>query len=427
MDAGEDKRDAGQARRGSRTGPVSPLTALGVTLAAQTLVSMSLAAPSVLAPVAAADLGVPAQHVGWLISLAYVAAMVSGLGGGSLTARYGAVRLTRWAVVACAAGTALFAAGWSAALVAAALVIGAGYGVTNPTAADILSRHAPERRRGLFFSVKQSGVPVGVALAGALLPWLAVSLGWRAALLWIALPLAVIGLALGAARARLEPSRVETSTGDRAATPQAPPLRVAIRSGLYEPLREVFSYAPTRRLALVSLAYALTQVSFLTFLVSLLVIEHEYPLALAAGLLAGAQAMSVAGRVGWGHVSDHWVDPTLLLGALGLTMGAGIALLGLAPHGTPWLAMLAITLLCAATVVGWNGVYFADLVRKVPPVRVARTTGATQFITFVGGMTGSGLFAALVSVTGSYRHVYVALALIPALAGAMMILRWRRA
>ena len=55
------------------------------------------------------------------------------------------------------------------------------------------------------------------------------------------------------------------------------------------------------------------------------------------------------------------------------------------------------------------------------------TTGATQFITFVGGMTGSGLFAALVSVTGSYRHVYVALALIPALAGAMMLLRWRRA
>lgn len=403
----------------------APLTALSVTLAVQMLAAFTLTLPSVLAPAAAADLGVQAQHVGWLISAAYLVAMLSGLNGGWLAQRHGSVRVSQWALLACAAGLALLAAGLPVLLLAA-VAIGIGYGLTNPAAAEILSRHAPLHRRGLFFSIKQTGVPLGVALAGVSLPWLLDAFGWRGATLAMALPIAAIALWVERARRPLEggsPGRERS--GQRAPAQQAPGFPAQMRTRLLIPLREVLAFAPTRRLALVSLVYAFTQVSFLTFFVSLLKIEHDFSLALSAGLLAASQAVSVVGRIGWGHVSDRWVDPTRLLGVLGLLMAVGMALLGLAPASTPWQGMLAITLLCAATAVAWNGVFFADLARQVPPDQVAHATGATQFVTFMGGMTGSGLFAALVSATGSYSTVYAVLSLLPAGAGALMLMAAR--
>jgi len=95
----------------ARVAPVrvapAPVTALAVTLAVQTIAALTLTVPSVLAPVMASDLGVPAQNVGWLISLAYLAAMLSGLNSGWLSQRRGPVRLSQWALWCCAAGIAL--------------------------------------------------------------------------------------------------------------------------------------------------------------------------------------------------------------------------------------------------------------------------------------------------------------------------------
>jgi len=301
-------------------------------------------------------------------------------------------------------------------------VVGVGYGLPNPTAAEILSRHAPLGRRGLFFSIKQTGVPVGVALAGVLLPWLLALSGWRSAALWLAVPMVALGIGIGWTRRMLDAAGLRPAPAGRTAGGAL----ATIRARLIAPLGDVLAFAPTRRLAIVSLVFALTQVSFLTFFVSLLKIEHGFTLALAAGLLATSQAVSVGARIGWGHVSDRWVDPTRLLGLLGIAMGAGIALLGLAPAETPWLLMLAVTLLCAATAVAWNGVYFADLVRHVPPDRVAQATGATQFMTFFGGMCGSALFAGLVGLAGSYSAVYAGLALLPAGTGIVLLFGSRR-
>jgi len=141
----------------------------------------------------------------------------------------------------------------------------------------------------------------------------------------------------------------------------------------------------------------------------------------AASLLAASQALSVAGRIGWGHAADRWLDPTRLLGGLGVAMGAAIIVLGLAPADAPAGLMLAITLACAMTAVAWNGVFFADLVRLVPAEQVARATGATQFLTFTGGMSGSALVAAGVSLGGSYSAVFAALGVVPALTGLMLL------
>ncbi|MEN9315692.1 MAG: hypothetical protein RIS35_2085 [Pseudomonadota bacterium] len=400
----------------SRPHSRAPITALAVTLVVQALASVTLTVPSVLAPVAAPDLGVPAQRVGLLVSIAYLGAMLSGLFGSTLSERHGSVRASQWALAMGAIAMAVCGTGLTAWMPLAALVIGFGYGIPNPTAADILSRHAPPHRRGLFFSIKQTGVPIGVALTGAAVPWLAQSLGWRGAVLAVAVPLAVVGVAIGVWRRTLDDARA----GTRAASPRPSALGM-LRQGLVVPVFEVLAFGPTRRLALTSLVYAMTQVCFLTFLVSLLTLEHGHSLAVSAGVLAASQAVSVVGRIGWGHVSDRWMNPTRLLGLLGVTMAIGIAALGLMPRGAPVPWLMACALACAATAVAWNGVFFADLVRQVPPERVARATGATQFMTFCGGMSGSGLFAAAVGAAGGYGRVFCLLALLPGVAGLALL------
>ncbi|MFP5405387.1 MAG: AMP-binding protein, partial [Gammaproteobacteria bacterium] len=79
-----------------------PGAALGSTLLVQTLASMVLNAPSVLAPAVAPTLGFGAERVGLFVGVAYLAAMLSGLGSGGWVTRIGAVRLSQVAMLACA-------------------------------------------------------------------------------------------------------------------------------------------------------------------------------------------------------------------------------------------------------------------------------------------------------------------------------------
>src|SRR3989304_1093545 len=103
------------------------VVAVAVTLAVQTLTSMAMIAPSVLAPVAAPDLGLAPQAVGLFVSISYLGAMVSSLTSGRLPARFGPLGMCQAAVVLAAAGLVLGKLALVAALPLAALAIGFGY------------------------------------------------------------------------------------------------------------------------------------------------------------------------------------------------------------------------------------------------------------------------------------------------------------
>jgi hypothetical protein len=80
-----------------------------------------------------------------------------------------------------------------------------------------------------------------------------------------------------------------------------------------------------------------------------------------------------------------------------------------------------------ATVMGWNGVYFAELARLSKPGEFAAMAGASQFFTFSGSMAGPVVFAEIIRHGGSYSGAYAALALLPAAAGVMMLRQRGRA
>lgn len=409
---------------------VRPVLALASTLSIQAAATVAMSAASVLAPLAGPALGVPASQVGWFVGLAYGAAMSFGLVAGALTARHGPIRVSQLALVACVLGllaaalTGLVAPRAPSAaegltfwawvgLPIAALAIGAGYGLPNPSASMILAQHAPPHRRGLFFSIKQTGVPIGVGVAGLAIPALLLILEWPWALVMLAA--ACLALAVGLQG---------TLTLNAVTSPETAPASHGARRSLLtvlEPLAQIWGLPAVRRLALASLAYSMTQLCFVTFLVSYLKLEHGMSLAAAAGVLSSAQILSVISRVGWGQVADAWMAPLRLLGLLGLAMGCCAAGLGLLPVGSPAPLALLAAMACAATSMAWNGVYFAELAHRVPAHELPRITAGTQFLTFLGAMAGPMVFSALVGPIGSHGHTYAVLAGVPALIGIWLL------
>ncbi len=400
-----------------------PLLALAATLSVQTLGSMVLTIPSVIAPAVAPSLGLGADRVGLFVGIAYFAAMLSGLASGNWVGRVGAVAVSQAAMAACAFGAFVAIAGSPLPLVLAAVLVGAGYGLINPSSTSLLGQHAPASNRGFFFSLKQTGVPLGVALSGLAMPWGLRALGWRPSTAAAGATCVLLALLLWPAVARLEP-RFGRGRRERNAAPPSPGADAAASTpGLTAVLRD----RRVLRLSLMSFTFAFTQLCFVTFLVSYLNLTLGRSLALAAGILAGAQVMSTAARIAWGVVADRWVDPAVLLGGTGLAMAASSLGLALLPASAGDAAIVLAALACAATAMGWNGVYFAELARLSKPGEFAGMAGASQFFTFSGSMAGPIVFAEIIRHGGSYAGAYAALALLPAAAGAMMLRQRGRA
>jgi MFS family permease len=382
-----------------------------MTLSVQALTAMALAVPAVLAPVAAGDFGKEPAAVGQWVGFSYMVAMFSGLAGGALVGRYGPVRLLQVAVLGVALGLAVGAGAHVVLLLVCGVLLGSAHGLVNPASSMILATAAPLRMRSMIFSIKQTGVPAGGAIAGMLVPLLLLWTSWQNAVL-------VLALASAAFVAVLIPFR-RIYDRDRRRD-----QRVQIRS-FAAPVAEVWANRPVLELSLVSAAYSAVQMSFTTYLVSYLKIDLAYSLVAAGLIFSAAQISGVLGRVIWGAVADRVLDPRRVLAILGLTMALCGAAAASFTHLWPLGAVLAICVLYGATAVGWNGVFLAEVARLAPEGRVAIVTGGTQFFTFAGVVIGPSLFGAIASATGSYGTGFALIAALPLLASVALSVRGR--
>lgn len=390
----------------------SPGTALGATLAIQMYTSLAATAAAVLAPAIAADLAVPARWIGGYVGLVYLGAMTASLLSGAYIARHGAIRVSQACVALCAigiAGTALVPSGAIAVAAVAAIVLGTGYGPITPASSHVLARTTPPSRMSLVFSIKQTGVPAGAALAGALLPAASLVAGWR----WAFGAVALVGVAVVLAA---QPIRSALDTGlRRDADAAIGRAFAAVRHVLRDP-----HIAP---LALLSFAYAATQVSLTSFLVVHLTGVLGWSLVAAGFGLSVGTIAGVAGRIFWGAVSDRTQAPRAVLGIIGVVAGACAALTALATPAWPAIAIYAVVAAFGATAIGWNGVMLAEVARLAPAGEAGATTGTTGFITFGGVVAGPTLFAALSAVAGSTRAGFVAVALLSGVTGVVLLIR----
>ena len=393
------------------TTPPSAWWSLTVTTAIQAMVSMALLTLPAMAPAVARALAVPSTLVGAYVALCYFAAMLSSLVGGTLVRRLGAIRVSQLGLGLCAVGLALCALPWLPAVALGALCIGAGYGPITPASSHLLALTTPAHRMSLVFSIKQTGVPAGGMLAGALVPGLSLWLGWQGTLMAVAGVCALCAALAQPLRAALDADRQP-----------AQPLAL---QALFKPIGMVLGQPSLRALAACSFLFSAVQVSTTAYMVTYLNESLGMTLLAAGAALSVSQLAGVVGRIAWGAVADRGLGPRNTLMLLATLMMVGSVLTALLQPQWPTLLIWAIVALLGASAIGWNGVYLATVARQAPPGQAGVATGGTLLFTFMGVVCGSPAFGALAGASGSYRIAFAALALPAALALGLLV--WRAA
>ncbi len=377
-----------------------------LTLVIQAMVSMALLTLPVMAPVVAQDLQVSPALVGIYVSMTYAGAMVASLMGGATVNRWGAIRVSQWGLMSCAAGLLLCAVPWFPAMGLGAVLIGLGYGPITPASSHLLARTTPKHQMSLVFSLKQTGVPLGSLLAGALVPPLLLVLNWHASL-------AVVAAVCVACAAMAQSLRAELDNDRQSDLP--------MRWGSWiQPLRLVLSHRSLYTMAACSFMFSMVQLSLTTYLVTFLHDDLSYAL-IAAGLaLSATQLGGMAGRIAWGYVADRWLGARRMLLLLAGLMALGaLATTTLTQDTSQWLVMV-ILVTFGASAIGWNGVYLAEVARRAPPGMASLATGGTLAFTFLGVVIGPPIFGALSTGFGTYRAGFTSLMVVASVSGLLL-------
>lgn len=369
---------------------------------------MALLTLPVVAPVVAKHLGIPTTYLGAYVALVYFAAMIASLLGGAGVKRWGAIRLSQAGLVCSGTGLLLCAVPHPAVIALGALCIGAGYGPITPASSHLLIKSTPPSQLSLVFSIKQTGVPLGGMIAGALIPSLDLLIGWQLAFVSAGAACILCALSVQPLQAGLDNDR----------DPKARPSLVA---SIVNPLRLIFGHKSLRNLSMMSFLFATCQMALMAYLVTFLFEDLDWTLVAAGVALTVTQAAGVGGRIFWGYLSDRWLGPAMMLIVLVflLIVGAvGTALL--TPQTSPWI-LYPILIIFGASAIGWNGVYLAEIARQAPAGQAGTATGGTLCITFLGVMVGPPLFGMLAGAFHSYSISYAFLTIPAALMLVLLI------
>ena len=354
----------------------------------QTSAVMSLVTVPVLATEIAAETGIGASYVGLYTSLIFGAAMFTSAASGGVIHRLGPVRTNQVGLVfsATALLLALTANPWWLAL--SAVLIGAGYGPNTPSGSEVLGRVTPPRMRGLVFSIKQSGAPLGAMAGGLILPAMVVIGDWRVAVVTGA-------LIVYAAAVAIEPLRARVDTGTRGSGPQR-------RASMLHAVRATLADAALRRLTVAAFVLMTVHTCFQTFTVAFLVEHVGLDLTAAGGLFAVLSVAGAISRVGLGWLSDRLNRARGMLVVLSLGASASCALTAM--FTGEW-SIAALVLACAFAGIGtagWYGVFLAEIARLAPSERVGLATGGALFFVYAAICVGPIAFTATVAIAGSY-------------------------
>jgi predicted MFS family arabinose efflux permease len=152
--------------------------------------------------------------LGVAVSVYFGVSALASVPAGRVVERYGSTAVARGAVLlASACLLAIAVAARSLVGLVTLLALGAAANALGQLASNsVLARNVPTRRQGLSFGVKQAAIPVSTLLAGAAVPVVALTLGWR----W-AFVLAAVGAAAAWTVVPVEDPSARPST-DRGAT-----------------------------------------------------------------------------------------------------------------------------------------------------------------------------------------------------------------
>jgi L-alanine-DL-glutamate epimerase-like enolase superfamily enzyme/MFS family permease len=359
---------------------------IGALLVQVTISIVTLGLPA-LAPFAMRDLNLSTAEVGLFATVLNVGTMVALLPAGWAVDVLGERRVLVVGGIATGVVGALASVVPGLVLLLPVLII-VGLAAATPTPAGstaIMSAFAL-KDRGFVISVRQTGVPVGGALAALILPPLAIAFGWRHALL-VAAALAVAGAAIAWLLVRRVPARRNSTIREPRGSMGAVISRDTTLAGLAS-------------VSLTSGQYILS-----SYIALYLLHDFHVPLSVGSLFLVTLNLGGLLGRLLWGTVSDRGYGQrrkrTLIV--VSLIGSAGFLVLAAMPATAPKAILLVLVLALGATVIGWNGVWVTLLSEIAPPDKRGRTVAFGLTLAQVGIFTGPFLFGLLTESSHSYR------------------------
>ncbi|MEE6261226.1 MFS transporter [Plantactinospora sonchi] len=329
--------------------------------------------------------------LGLAVAVYFGVSALASIPSGALVERYGPVVVARAGILLAAVTTlAIATLARSYASLVGLLAISAGANTLGQFASNTaLARGVPPGRQGLSFGIKQSAIPTATLLAGAAVPAVALTIGWRWAF--------VIAAGLALATLPLVP-------GDR--TPAARATRQ--RGG-----------RPTG--ALVALGAAATLAAASANALGAFVVDSAVARGLSPGLaglmLTLGGALCLLGRVGTGWWADRRGGGHVAVIAGMLVVGAGgLALLTLG--GT--VPLIVGVALGFGIGWAWPGLLNFAVVRLHPQAPAAATS-ITQTGVYAGGCLGPLGLGATAGHFG-YPTMWLAAAVAMLIAATFMLL-----
>jgi len=367
-----------------------------VTIAVQALATFTTLSLAAIAPDVASGLGVSADLVGFQVSLIYLGAAAMSTVAGFQLRRWGPVRVSQASLIFCAVGAALAVVPSLVTIALGSLIIGFGYGMTNPAASELLLRLIPAGRRNLIFSIKQTGVPIGGVLAGLTAPTISQTFGWQWAPAVAAISCFLLVLLVQPLRAAWDAGRDPTARfGERP----------------FDAMTMVWRSPPLRWLSVSGFFYAAVQLSLATFVVTLLVTDAEFSLIEAGAVLAMIQAAGVAGRVAWGWAADRFGRGLIALLIMGGACVTGALLTMAVSEAWGDAAIYVLFALFGFNALGWTGVFQVEAARYAPAGKLGTVIGGISAPTYGGVIVGPAVFSLAFVAVGSYTTTFALVAL----------------
>jgi len=284
-------------------------------------------------------------------------------------------------------------------LVIAATLLGIPQGWGNPATNALISERVAPGRRGTVTGIKQSGVTLGVFLAGLTLPALANAVGWRGAvwtyagvfLLSALLPLRLHPRVAPFARTNADTNAVEARPYD---------ARAVWLIALYALLMGTSGGAISRFLALFA--------------------EEEAGMTKAmAGIVVALTGLGgMAARIVAGKLAESRIAPLRLLSILAVIATTVSVLLMITLSTGAWVLWL-VTIPFAIGHTAWNAVAMLAIIIGVPRAQAGRASGAVM-VGFLGGLAiGAPIAGLMIDATNSYQPVWIATLVLAGLAAVV--------
>ncbi|MED0661090.1 MFS transporter [Bacillus smithii] len=289
------------------------------------------------------------------------------------------------------------------------MIVGAWYGASQPGGSKAIVHWFPVKERGLALGIRQTGIPLGGAIAAASIPWLSIHFGVSTAIL-VQSGLAIVsGFLFLLLYQDAEPAKSE-SENQKDPEEKENWKSICFNKTLYP----VFFVG----VSLVSLQFILVA-HFMGFLTN----ELKVSLTKAGLYLAVVQVSGMLGRVVLAWVSDNWlkgnrVRPLIL--CIVMAMASIFSLLWLDEGVSSWL-LVGISIVLGFFGMGWYSLYIVYVSENGPEDQIAYTVSIGLTLNQIAIIAAPVLFGLIVDWQKSYTIAWIFLMMIIASGGLMLL------